>query len=153
MSAKSLKTFGSPTTKWRPCKIFPKLNGNHLFMANIFKLQEYQTFALMKCIIWAKSDLPVMNWVCEKFDLRWMGRRKCFFFYFWLFSFSKFRMTFCRKPYNGFWGFLWSSTKLHSFLILFILPEKYFSSEIMQKMRQGDQFQTSLFFKKMRKMW
>ena len=25
-----------------------KLNGNHLLMANTFKLQEYQTFGLMK---------------------------------------------------------------------------------------------------------
>ena len=40
--------FGPPTTKWRPCKIFAKLNGNHLLMANIFKLHEYQTFGLMK---------------------------------------------------------------------------------------------------------
>ena len=48
MSAKSLKFFGPPTTKWRPCKIFGKLNGNHLLMANIFKLHEYQTFGLMK---------------------------------------------------------------------------------------------------------
>ena len=48
MSAKSLKFFGPPTTKWRPCKIFAKLNGNHLLMASIFKLHEYQTFALTK---------------------------------------------------------------------------------------------------------
>ena len=48
MSAKSLKFFGPPTTKWRPCKIFAKLNGNHLLMANIFKLHEYQKFGLMK---------------------------------------------------------------------------------------------------------
>ena len=40
--------FGLPTTKWRPCKMFAKLNGNHLLMANIFKLHEYQTFGLMK---------------------------------------------------------------------------------------------------------
>ena len=48
MFAKSLKFFGPPTTKWRSCKIFAKLNGNHLLMANIFKLHEYQTFGLMK---------------------------------------------------------------------------------------------------------
>ena len=40
--------FGLPTTNWRPCKMFAKLNGNHLLMANIFKLHEYQTFGLMK---------------------------------------------------------------------------------------------------------
>ena len=48
MFGKSLKFFGQPTTKWRSCKIFAKLNGNHLLMANFFKLQEYKTFGLMK---------------------------------------------------------------------------------------------------------
>ena len=43
-----MKLFGPPTTKWRPCKVFAKLNGNHLLMANIFKLHEYKTFGLMK---------------------------------------------------------------------------------------------------------
>ena len=61
MSAKSLKFFGPPTTKWRPCKIFAKLNGNHLLMANIFKLHEYQTFGLMKmhnmCKIWFANKI------------------------------------------------------------------------------------------------
>ena len=56
MSAKSLKFFDPPTTKWRPCKIFAKLKENHLLMANLFKLHEYQTFGLMKihnmCKIW-----------------------------------------------------------------------------------------------------
>ena len=37
-----------PTTKWRPCKIVEKLKGNHLLMVNIFKLDEYQTFGLIK---------------------------------------------------------------------------------------------------------
>ena len=41
-------SFGPPTTKWRPCKIFAKLNVNQHLMANIFKLHEYQTFGLMK---------------------------------------------------------------------------------------------------------
>ena len=31
MSAKCLKLFGPPTTKWRPCKVFAKLNGYHCF--------------------------------------------------------------------------------------------------------------------------
>ena len=44
MSAKSLKFFGPPTTKLRPFEE----NGNHLLMANILKLHEYQTFGLMK---------------------------------------------------------------------------------------------------------
>ena len=40
MSAKSLKFFGRPTTKWRSSKTFAKLNGNHLLMANIFIILE-----------------------------------------------------------------------------------------------------------------
>ena len=43
-------------------------------MANIVKLHKYQTFGLFmelymvccKCIIWAKSDLPIINSFCEK---------------------------------------------------------------------------------------
>ena len=56
MTTKSLIVFGPLTTKWRPCKIFAKLNGNHLLMANIFNLRKYKTFGLMKmhnmCKIW-----------------------------------------------------------------------------------------------------
>ena len=56
MSAKSFKLFGPPTTKWWSCKVFAKLNGNHLLMANIFKLHKYQVFGLMEmhnmCKIW-----------------------------------------------------------------------------------------------------
>ena len=48
ISGKSLKFFGTPTTIWRPCKFFAKLNGNHLLMANIFKLHKCQTFVLLK---------------------------------------------------------------------------------------------------------
>ena len=33
---------------WPLKKICVKLNGNHLLMANIFKLHEYQTFGLIK---------------------------------------------------------------------------------------------------------
>ena len=44
-----------------PCKIFAKLNRNHLLMANIFKLHEYQTFGLMKmhdmCKIWFANNI------------------------------------------------------------------------------------------------
>ena len=48
MSAKSLSFFGPPITKWRPCKVFAKLNRKHLLMANVFKFRGYQTFGLMK---------------------------------------------------------------------------------------------------------
>ena len=48
MPAKSLKFCVSPTTKRRSCKIFAKLNRNHLLTANIFKIHKYQTFGRMK---------------------------------------------------------------------------------------------------------
>ena len=53
--------------QWRPCKISGKLNGNHLLMANIFKLHEYQTFGLMKmhnmCKIWfANNIFSLLRW-------------------------------------------------------------------------------------------
>ena len=44
-----------------PCKIFAKLNGNHLLMANILKLHEYQTFGLVKihnmCKFWFANKI------------------------------------------------------------------------------------------------
>ena len=72
ISAKSLKFFGPTITKWRPCKIFSKLNGNHLLMANILKLHEYQTFGLTKihnmCKIWfANKTFSLLRWNKEFF--------------------------------------------------------------------------------------
>ena len=43
-----VKFFSPHNTKWRPCKIFAKANGNHLLMANIFKLRKGRTFDLLK---------------------------------------------------------------------------------------------------------
>ena len=58
---KVLKFFVPPTIKWRPCKVFAKLNGNDILMANILKLHEYQTFGLMKipnmCKIWYANKI------------------------------------------------------------------------------------------------
>ena len=48
MSKKILKIFVLPPQDDAPVKLFAKLNWNHLLMANIFKLQGYQTFGLMK---------------------------------------------------------------------------------------------------------
>ena len=50
IAANSTIFFGPPTTKWRSCKTFTKLIRNHLLMANISKLHEYQAFGLKK--IW-----------------------------------------------------------------------------------------------------
>ena len=67
MSAKSLKFFGPPTTKWGPCKMFATLNRNHLLMANILKPCEYQTFGWIKmhnmCKIWfANKIFSLLRW-------------------------------------------------------------------------------------------
>ena len=61
ISAKSLKLFGPATTKWRSCKVYAKLHGNHLLMASIFELHKYQAFGLMKmhnmCKIWFANNI------------------------------------------------------------------------------------------------
>ena len=53
-----------------------KLNGNHLLMANIFKLHEYKTFGLMKmhnmCKIWFANN--IFSW------LRWNKKNFSWFF-------------------------------------------------------------------------
>ena len=86
-------SFGLTTTK---CKMFAKLNRNHLLMTNIFKLHEYHIFGLMK-----------MQFV-KKFGLRLTGRRKCYFLIFTFFLQSS--NDYCQKSYNGFRGLLGSST-------------------------------------------
>ena len=78
MSAKSLKFFGPPTTKRRPCKIFAKLNRNHLLMANIFKPHENQRFGLMKmhnmCKIWFSNKIfSLLNWNKKYFSWFFKG--------------------------------------------------------------------------------
>ena len=61
--------FVLPTTKSRSCKSFLRnwTENNHLLMANIFKLHEYQTFVLMKmhntCKIWfANNIFSLLSW-------------------------------------------------------------------------------------------
>ena len=48
MCCKSLKFFCPSMTKIRLFKVFLNLYRNHLLMADIFKLNKYQTFGLMK---------------------------------------------------------------------------------------------------------
>ena len=48
MYVESLKLSGPSTAKSRPCKIIAKVNGNHLLIANIFKIHKYRTFGLIK---------------------------------------------------------------------------------------------------------
>ena len=78
MSAKILKFFGPPTTEWRSCKIFAKVNRNHLLMANIFKPHKYQTFGLMKihnmCKIWfANKIFSLLRWNKKYFSWFFKG--------------------------------------------------------------------------------
>ena len=86
ISGKSLEFFELPTTKWRPCKFFAKLNGNHLLMANIFKLH-----------IWAKFDLSIINSACEKVWFTINGLSKMLFFNFCFFHFPKLQMTIAKN--------------------------------------------------------
>ena len=65
MSSKNLLKFFDPsTTKLPPCKIFEKWNGNHLLMANIFKLHKYQIFGLRKV-----HNMSKIWFTNNKFDL------------------------------------------------------------------------------------
>ena len=61
-----------------PCKIFTKLNRNHLLIDNIFKLHEYQTFGLMKmynmCKIWfANKIFSLLRWNKKYFSWFFKG--------------------------------------------------------------------------------
>ena len=107
ISAKSLMFFGPPTTKWRPCKIFVKLNSNYLLMANIFKLHKYKTFGLMKMNNMCKItyDLQITYSVCGKVWFTINGPSKMLFFNFCLFLFSKFQMTIVKIFIMDFEGF------------------------------------------------
>ena len=90
----AMQYFGPTTTKWRPCKIFVKLNGNHLLMANIFKLYEYQTFGLMK-----------MRNVCKIWFVNKIFRpSKMVFFNFCFFPLPKFQMTIIKNLIMDFEG-------------------------------------------------
>ena len=92
LSTKCLMFFGPPTTKWRPCKFFAKLNRNYLLMANIFKVHEYETFGLMK--MHNKWKIWFANTIFSLWKA-WFtinGPPKMLFFNFCLFSFSKFQI-------------------------------------------------------------
>ena len=122
MSAKSLKLFGPPTTKWQPCKVFAKLNRNHLLMSNIFKLYEYQTFGLMKMHM-CKIYLPIFS-VCEKGWFTINGPSKILFFTFCLFPLPKFLKAIVKNLIMDFEGFLVVFITSQIFLIYTFLKMK-----------------------------
>ena len=73
-----LKVFWCTTRKWWPWKMFVKLNRNHLLMANIFKLHEYQAFGLMnmhnRCKIWfANKIFSLLRWNKKVFFMIFQG--------------------------------------------------------------------------------
>ena len=117
MSAKGLMFFGPPTTKWRPCKIFAKLEGNHILMNNNFKLHEYQKFGLMKmrniCKIWFATKIFSL-WKSLVYHQRAVEYG---IFEFLLCPFTQISSDYCRKSYNGFWGLLVISPATQIFLI------------------------------------
>ena len=73
-----LKFFGPFTTKWLPCKIIAKLNGNHLLRANVFKLHEYQIFGSIKLhnmnkIWFASGKFNLLRWNKKQFSWFFKG--------------------------------------------------------------------------------
>ena len=61
-----------------PVNFFAKLNGNHLLIAGIFKLHEYQTFRLMKmhnmCKMWfAHNIFSLLKWNKKYFSWFFKG--------------------------------------------------------------------------------
>ena len=111
---KSLKSFVPPNTKWRLCIIFVKLNGNHLLMANTFKLHEYQTFGLMEMHNMGKIWFANNKFSLWKSSFTINKSSKMLLFAFCLFHFLKFQITLFD---NGFREFLWSFTTSKIFLI------------------------------------
>ena len=70
-----------PPQNGGPVKILAKLNGNHLLMANIFKLHEYQTFCLIKM-----HNMSKIWFANNKFNLlRWNKKHFSWFFTGFLF--------------------------------------------------------------------
>ena len=83
--------FGPPTTKWHPCKIFCEIERKPwLIFSNFTNIRH---LVYWKCIIWTKSDLPIINSVCKKVWFTING----LFFNFYLFHISKLQVTFVKK--------------------------------------------------------
>ena len=119
-----MKSLGATIKKWRLCKTFGKLNRNHLLIANIFKLHEYQTFGLMKmhniCKIWFANNIFSL-WESFIYDQQAVEQA---IFKFLPFPFFQIWNDYCQKSYNEFWGFLVISTTSKIFLIYTFLNMK-----------------------------
>ena len=110
-----MKFFGPSSAKWRPCKIFAKLNGITVLMANIFKLRKYQTFGLLKMHTMSKIWFANSELISEKsFGLRLTGCRKCYFSIFAFFIYPNLKWIYVKTTLfcNGFRGSLWSKQNL-----------------------------------------
>ena len=103
---------------------FAKLNGNHILMANVFKLHEYKTFCLTKihnmCKIWfANNIFSLLKSLV--YDQRAIENA---LFQFLPFPFFQISNDYCQKSYNGFRRFSVISTTSQIFLIYTILKMK-----------------------------
>ena len=111
-----MKFFGLPKTKWRSCKIFVKLNGNHLLVANIFKLHKCQTFGLLKTHnmskIWFASNK--IQFV-KKFGLLLTSFRRNYFLILAFFMFPNFKWLLSKILWNYHPFLKWISRVLMKF--------------------------------------
>ena len=88
---RSLMFFCPPTTEWRPCKFLWNWTET-IFQWLIFSnFTNIRHLVYWKCIIWAKSDLLIINSVCEKVCFRIDGMSKMLFHFTALFIFPNFK--------------------------------------------------------------
>ena len=111
-----MKFFGLPKTKWRSCKIFAKLSGNHLLVANIFKLHECQTFGLLKThnmskIWFANKKIQFV----KKFGLLLTSFRRYYFLILAFFMFPNFKWLLSKILWNYHPFLKWISRVLMKF--------------------------------------
>ena len=70
MSAKSLEVFGPSTSTWRTCKIFAKLNGNHLWWTILSNFTNIRHLVYNMSKIWfANNKFNLLRW--NKMHFSW----------------------------------------------------------------------------------
>ena len=84
----SFKFFDPPTTKWRSFKLFSKLKGNHILMANFPKFLKYQTFCLIELHNVSKGQLVERIFKLRKSCVYDSGSSNIQLLKFWLFNFG-----------------------------------------------------------------
>ena len=106
------------------------MNGNHLLMANISELHEYQTFYLMKM-----HNMSKIWFANNKFEKVWSTINvpsKMFCFPFSCFQISN---DYCQKPYGKTILFIMdlerSSDEMHLFRFTFFLNERNITTSLL----------------------